>query len=163
MAVAKGYRVVVESLESEDEREQLAAHVVLRVLLGTESNVSDLSRANGFVVLFRLVRGEIKASPKVLAQTMQVLRLAGSNRVVAIEIKSSGFEMDIAKHLGSTEVGLQAATLDAIETILNDEAGLKFCKQNNKLAGTLSAFSTVASDISCKSHAKTLLEKLTHN
>jgi hypothetical protein len=160
IALAKGYRVVVELLESEDEREQLAAHVVLRVLLQTESNVSDLSRANGFVVLFRLIRGERKASPKVLTQTMQVLRLAGSNRVVAIEIKSAGFEMDVAKHLGNGDGGLQAATLDAIETLLNDDAGLKFSKQNGKLAGALSAYVDLTADVSRKTHAKALLDKL---
>jgi hypothetical protein len=87
VAISKGYRVVVEMLEGEDEREQLAAHVVLRVLLQTDSNVSDFSRAGGFAVLFRIIRGEGKWTAKVLTQTMHVLRLAGANRVVAIEIK----------------------------------------------------------------------------
>lgn len=75
-------------VNSEDERVQLAALVALRVLLAVDSNVSDFARANGFATLFRMLRGQLKAaSPKVLAQAMVVLRLAGANRTVAIEIK----------------------------------------------------------------------------
>lgn len=104
IAVNKGYRVLVELMEAGAEREQLASHVALRVLLQlADSNVSDFARAGGFQALFRLVRGQTKVSAKVLAQTMLLLKLGGANRTVAVEIKSSVFEMDVAKHLGNSD------------------------------------------------------------
>ncbi len=160
IALNKGYRELVQLMESEDEREQQAAHVVLRVLLQTDSNVSDFARAAGFAALFRLVRGQSKGSHKVLTQTMGVLRLAGANRTVAVEIKSASFEMDVAKHLGSADEKLQGATLDALEAILNDDAGQKFCKHNNKLQGALTAFVDLSPSVTLQSQAKILLQKL---
>ncbi len=160
IAVTKGYRELVLLLESEDEREQIAAHVVLRVLLQKESNVSDFARAAGFAALFRLLRGQAKATPKVLAQTMGVLRLAAANRTVAVEIKSAGFEMDVAKHLGAADDKLQAATLDALEAILSDDAGQKLSKHNGKLQGALTAFVDLSPSASLQIQAKGLLQKL---
>jgi hypothetical protein len=68
--------------------------------------------------------------------------------------------MDVAKHLGNSDAALQAATLDAIETLLTDDAGQKFCKQNGKLVGALSAYVDLTSDVARQTHAKALLQKL---
>ena len=66
---------MVECLQSEEERVQLGALVALRVLVSMQSsNISDFSRANGFPVLFKMIRGNIKTSDKVLAQVLVLLR-----------------------------------------------------------------------------------------
>jgi hypothetical protein len=158
IALSKGYRVLVE-LMSKTDREQLAALVTLRVLLqATESNISDFARAGGFNALFRLLRGEVQASTKVLGQTMDVLSLCAQNRNVSIEIKASKLETDILKHLSNNDETLQKKTLDCMGCILEDEAGLAFVRKNNNAVGTLTAYNAMNSKYASTTNA--LLAKL---
>ena len=183
IALGKGYRVLVEKLQSSEEREQLSALVTLRVLMQqVDSNVSDFSRAGGFAPLFRLIRGQIPSSTKVLGQALEVLRLSAANRTVAIEIKSAHFEEDVLKHLSHANETVQDKSLAAIEAMVEDEASREFIKKNGKVTspslppslsvsidvhsflpqalGTLTAFVDLSHSADHKDRARALTEQL---
>ena len=155
-ALARGYQSLVNMLACSEEREQLAGLVALRVFLQKESNISDFSRSNGFPTLFRLIRGEIAASPRVLGQALELLRATSSNRSVVMEIKSAKFENDILVHLSN----VPSKVLDTMDAILDEPSAMESVRRNNAAEAILASFAELTNDEDNRKSANALVARL---
>ncbi len=76
--------------------------------------------------------------------------------------QSAHLESDIAAHLSNPDTTVQVRTLEAINAILDDDAGRKFCIHNGKLEATLTAYRALTHDAEATAATDDALRKLKH-
>lgn len=82
--------------------------------------------------------------------------------MTSARLQSAHLESDIAAHLSNTDAAVQLRTLEALNAILDDDAGRKFSIQNGKLDATLTAYRALTNDAEAKAATDDALRKLKH-